>query len=114
MTGVQKKASQKLGKLAAAAALAGGTIALAASQPASAQSGRPLSTAMTCAQVQGMINQRGAVVLSTGQYTFDRYVANRNFCQHGEVAGKDTVPTRDNAYCYVRLCIDPQPWRYDR
>lgn len=74
---------------------------------------RPNSTTMTCAQVQSMIAQNGAVVLSTGQFTFDRYVANRNFCQHGEVLRWDHVPTRDAPRCGVQRCINPQPWRFD-
>jgi hypothetical protein len=81
--------------------------------PSAAQSGRPNSTTMSCGQAQSMINQRGAVVMSTGRYTFDRYVANRSFCQHGEVTRRDYIPTKDNAKCYVLRCVNPQPWRYD-
>lgn len=92
--------------LAAASLLAGAAVA-------EAQSGRPNSTAMTCAQVQSLINQRGGVVISTGRHTFDRYVANRNFCQHGEVLRKDWIPTRDSNRCYVTRCVDPQPWRFN-
>lgn len=74
---------------------------------------RPSSTAMTCAQAQSMITQNGAVVMNTGQYTFDRYVANLNFCQHGEVLRWDYVPTRDAPKCRVQRCVNPQPWRFD-
>ncbi len=86
--------------------LVGATMAMVAVQPVSAQSGRPNSTTMTCAQVQSMISQRGAVVLSTGQYTFDRYVANRNACQHGEFLRRDYVPTRDAKKCQVQRCAN--------
>jgi len=92
--------------------LAGGAV-LSGTTVSEAQSGRPNSTAMTCTQVQSMITQRGGVVISTGQYTFDRYVANRNFCQHGEILRKDYIPTRDNNRCYVQRCVNPQPWRYN-
>lgn len=68
---------------------------------------------MTCAQVQALISQRGGVVLSTGQHTFDRYVANRNFCQHGEILKRDYVPTRDNNRCYVQRCANNQPFYFD-
>lgn len=95
------------------AALAACGAVLVTALPSAAQSGRPNSTAMSCGQVQSMINQRGAVVLSTGRYTFDRYVANRSYCQHGEVTRRDYIPTKDNAKCYVLRCINPQPWRYD-
>lgn len=95
-----------------AAAAATGLL-LAAVLPATAQSRRPDTRTMTCGQVQSLINQRGAVVMSTGQNTFDRYVANRNFCQHGEVLKRDYVPTRDNNRCYVQRCaIDLQFERF--
>ncbi|MCK7614142.1 hypothetical protein [Roseibium sediminicola] len=103
--------SKLLTKLAITA-LAGSSL-LAATTLAGAQSGRPNTTSMSCGQVQSLIQQRGGVVLSTGRYTFDRYVANRNFCQHGEVTQRDYVPTRDNNRCMVWRCVNPQPWRYD-
>ena len=95
------------------AACAAASLTFAAIQPADAQSRRPDSRTMTCAQVQSMIDQRGAVVLSTGQYTFDRYVSNRNFCQHGEVLRRDYVPTKDNNKCYVQRCINSSPFYFD-
>ncbi|PVB60205.1 hypothetical protein [Labrenzia sp. 011] len=93
--------------------IAGAVLTLSALQPAGAQSGRPDSRSMTCAQVQSLIAQRGAVVLSTGQYTFDRYVANRNACQHGEILKRDYVPTKDNNRCYVQRCASNQPFEFD-
>ncbi|TYC67994.1 hypothetical protein FMN63_18360 [Stappia sp. BW2] len=95
------------------AALAACGAVLVTALPSAAQSGRPNSTAMSCGQAQSLINQRGAVVMSTGRYTFDRYVANRSFCQHGEVTRRAYIPTKDNAKCYVLRCVNPQPWRYD-
>lgn len=68
---------------------------------------------MTCSQVQSMIERNGAVVLSTGQYTFDRYVYTRNFCQHGEVTRNQWVPTKDVARCRVRVCIDPMILKFN-
>ncbi|MCX2724208.1 hypothetical protein [Roseibium salinum] len=95
------------------AAAAATVLILAAVLPATAQSRRPDTRTMTCGEVQSLINQRGAVVMSTGQHTFDRYVANRNFCQHGEVLERDYVPARDNDRCYVQRCaIDLQFERF--
>lgn len=94
----------------ASTALAGGLAMLAAIQPSLA---RPNSTAMTCAQVQSMITRQGAVVMSTGQYTFDRYVANLNFCQHGEVLYREYIPTRDTRKCRVQRCGELQRWKWD-
>lgn len=110
LAGKGRTRNGRLGWMAAAAAAA---LALSAVQPAAAQSGRPDTRSMSCAQVQALISQRGGVVLSTGQYTFDRYVANRNFCQHGEILKRDYVPTKDNNRCYVQRCSNNQPFYFD-
>lgn len=69
--------------------------------------GRPLSTAMTCGQAAGLVNARGAVVMSTGAYTFDRYVQHRGFCTPTETIKPDFVPTRDNPTCFIGYrCIE--------
>lgn len=82
--------------------------------PAEAQSRRPNTQGMTCAQVQSLISQRGSVVLGTGPHTFDRYVANRNFCEAGEVLFRDFVKTKDNPKCFVERCDQFTPFRIDR
>ncbi|MEM8702298.1 MAG: hypothetical protein AAGF82_10765 [Pseudomonadota bacterium] len=82
-------------------------------QVSQAQSGRPDTRTLTCGQVQSLIKQNGAAVLRTGQYTFDRYVFTRNFCQNGEVTNKQWVPTKDVRQCLVRVCIDPNVLRFD-
>lgn len=74
---------------------------------------RPDARAMTCAQVQAQIERQGGVVFTTGQYTFERYVKNRNFCQHGEVLKNETIVTRDTNRCLVRKCIEFSPFFYD-
>jgi len=82
-------------------------------QVTQAQSGRPDTRSLSCGQVQSLIKQNGAAVLRTGQYTFDRYVYTRNFCQHGEVTNKQWVPTKDVRQCLVRVCIDPNILRFN-
>ncbi len=61
---------------------------------------------MTCRQVQGLINKRGAVVLVTGRYTYDRYVRSQGFCSFREVTRIKHVKTRDNRACRVKRCED--------
>lgn len=78
-------------------------ISLAIATGAIAQ-GRPDSRTMSCAQVQDMIVQNGAVVLTTGQFTYDRYVATRQFCSHPYVPVLASVPTQDRAQCPVYRC----------
>ncbi len=65
--------------------------------------GRPDARAMSCEQVQLMILDRGAVVLTTGQHTYDRYVASTFFCSHPYVAQPDSIATRDG-WCPVLRC----------
>ena len=62
---------------------------------------------MTCAQAVGLVNARGAVVMSTGPYTYDRYVQHRGFCTPTETTKPDFVPTRDNPTCFIGYrCIE--------
>jgi hypothetical protein len=63
--------------------------------------GRPNSTAMTCAQAAGLVKARGAVVMSTGPMTYDRYVSSRGFCSQTEITVPDWVATRDSNACFV-------------
>ncbi|WP_417689135.1 hypothetical protein [Roseibium sp.] len=97
----------------ALAGAAGVAVVLVSVQSVEAQSRRPLSTSMTCAQVQSMIKQRGAVVMSTGPHTFDRYVANGNYCRRGEFLRSADVPTRDQRRCYVERCESSSPLFFD-
>lgn len=80
----------------------------ALSSAAVAQGKRPDARTMDCDQVQEMIHTRGAVVLTTGQHTYDRYVADGRYCSMGEVALYQTIRTRDTSQCVVHACrIDP-------
>jgi len=69
---------------------------------------RPDLRQMTCLQAQQMVQRNGAVVFTTGQYTFSRYVLDRRFCNRGEAAFPQLGPTRDNPRCLVGLeCRQP-------
>ena len=41
---------------------------------------RPSTVAMSCAQARNVVASSGAIVLGTGGYTYDRFVADRRFC----------------------------------
>lgn len=76
--------------------------------------GRPDTRTMNCAEVQDLIAERGAVVMSTGRHTYDRYVTDRFQClMSGEVAVRAHVPARDAQSCPVWRCemVDPQDRR---
>ena len=62
---------------------------------------RPSTLTMSCNQARGVVAARGAAVLSTGTYTYDRFVSSRNFCQYNEVLEPVWVPTVDTPQCPV-------------
>ena len=74
-----------------------------------AAQGRPDARTMSCGEVQALIDRHGAVVLTTGQHTYDRYVASRRFCLPAELPKRASVPTRDTPNCPVYRCdhFDP-------
>ncbi|SDT95926.1 hypothetical protein SAMN05428979_0726 [Stappia sp. ES.058] len=67
----------------------------------SAALARPDTRTMTCAQAQNLVQRSGAIVLSTGQYTYSRFVADRRYCSHYEILRPSYAPTRDTAQCPV-------------
>jgi len=62
---------------------------------------RPSSVQMSCGQAAGLVASRGAVVLGTGGYTYDRFVADQRFCLRSEMTEAAWVPTRDTPQCFV-------------
>jgi hypothetical protein len=86
------------------------TVGLLSAAAAAAQ-GRPDSRTMSCQQVQAFIANQGAVVLTTGRYTYDRYVRNTGQCfSTGEIAVIARIAAADNPACRVYRCeaIDPE------
>ena len=92
-----------------AASLVGVLGALAAvPDVALAQQGRPSTLAMTCGQARNYLAGRGAAVLGTGGYTYDRFVRDRSFCEPTEITRNAVVPARDTPECFVGYrCIEP-------
>lgn len=89
-------------RIACAVAIIGASIVWATS--AEAQSRRPDTRNMTCAQAQSMVSQRGAVVMSTGTHTFNRFVHSMRYCAGSEALFNAFVPTKDNRKCLLRYC----------
>ncbi len=76
----------------------------------SALAQRPSTVNMTCGQAAGLVAARGAIVLGTGGYTYDRFVHHRGFCLITETTRAAFVPTRDNRQCFVGYtCIEGNP-----
>ena len=98
--------------LAASVAFAAGDAVLISD----AHAARPDLRQMTCAQGQALVRQRGAVVMTTGRYTYQRFVAGKSWCDHWEIIRPEVVTTRDTDRCVVGyICEDPlfRPFRRD-
>ncbi|WP_422374747.1 hypothetical protein [Roseibium sp.] len=68
----------------------------------SAQSGRPDTRQMTCAQAQALVKQRGSVVMTTGATTFERFIADASYCRPiTNQVRANFAPTRDDPKCAV-------------
>lgn len=68
---------------------------------------RPDTRAMTCEQGRGLIAQYGSIVMTTGQYTYDRIVHNRGFCGPGEETQLKIVPTLNDPRCRIGYICRP-------
>jgi hypothetical protein len=87
-------------------------LVVAAMTSAVAQS-RPSSVAMSCRQAAGLVASRGALVLGTGGYTYDRFVTDQRFCLRSEFTEPAWVPSADTPQCFVGYrCKENDP--YDR
>ena len=89
-------------------AVASAVMALSFALPAEA---RVNTTNLTCRQAQDLVYSRGAIVLSTGRNTYDRFVVNRSFCPNGDYTEPAYVRTRDRRSCNIGYtCTVDSPW----
>lgn len=65
------------------------------------------TTQITCVQAANLVKTHGAIVLWTGDSTYNRFVSNRSYCQLGERIRAEHVPTRDNASCFIGYVCRP-------
>lgn len=86
-----------------AALLAGTSIAQA----------RPSTLNMTCGEAQATVASYGAVVMSTGDHTYDRFVVHNGFCLPTEIARPASAPTLDANYCTVGYICEQRRNRYN-
>lgn len=62
---------------------------------------RQSTLALSCGQAEALVAARGAIVLTTGEHTYNRFVVHGGFCVHGEVARPAYAPTLDTPNCPV-------------
>ena len=66
---------------------------------------------MSCRQAATLVASSGAIVLSTGRYTYERFVASTGFCLPGEWGERAWAPTRDGRCRVGYICrTGPAPW----
>lgn len=75
--------------------------ALAAVGPTSIADARPSTVTMSCAQAAATVAKAGAIVLTTGEFTYERFVATGTFCLPGELTEPGIAPTTDSPNCQV-------------
>jgi len=69
---------------------------------------RPSTVAMRCAQAAGLVAARGAIVLGTGGFTYDRFVVDQSFCEITQTTEPAWVPAADTPQCFVGYrCKEP-------
>jgi hypothetical protein len=62
---------------------------------------RPATVDRPCVASQQLVIARGAVVLGTGGYTYDRFVRDRNFCEFNQYIEPAYALSLDTPQCFV-------------
>lgn len=75
--------------------------------PAEAQS-RPSTTRLTCAAATALVTRSRAIVLDTGDGTYDRYVVDRSQCLGQEAVRPAWARTTDNPQCVLGYVCAPR------
>ena len=75
---------------------------------------RPNTTTMSCGEAAATVARAGAIVLTTGEHTYDRFVAATTFCLGGETTEPGIAPTLDSERCQVGyVCREPPDMNND-
>jgi hypothetical protein len=76
-------------------------LALSSASTAVLAQPRPSTLAMSCGQAAALVASRGAIVLGTGGYTYDRIVSDGRFCLRNETTEPVWAPAGDTPQCFV-------------
>ena len=61
---------------------------------------------LTCEQAHTMVIKQGAVVFTTGEGTYNRFVRTRRLCQREEIARTGKAATVDDPECLIGyICV---------
>lgn len=72
---------------------------------------RPDVRTMSCAQASAIVRQSGAVVMTTGRFTYDRYVAGQAYCERPYVIHRAWVATADTNQCNIGYTCEQRVFR---
>ena len=70
---------------------------------------RPSTLALSCAKARQLVARSGAITLSTGGQTYDRFVSTRGFCPTGTFARPAFVPTATESQCDIGFYCSSAP-----
>ncbi|KZL23900.1 hypothetical protein [Pseudovibrio sp. WM33] len=62
---------------------------------------RTNTTDLTGSQVKSLVQEKGAIILSTGPGLYDRYVANGSYCSPSEETQRAYVVTKDSNHSLI-------------
>ena len=65
---------------------------------------------MSCAEAAATVARAGAITLSTGANTYQRFVADIHFCMPRQTTQPGIAPTRDSRACQVGYVCTRQDW----
>ena len=85
-------------------------VLLASLLPASAAAARPNTTTMTCAEAAATVERAGAITLSTGPNTYERFVASIRYCMPRQQTEPAYAPTTDSRQCQVGVVCRRPAW----
>ncbi len=73
-------------------------------------SARPDTRSMTCQQARAVVQQYKAIVMSTGQYTYERIVIGQGYCSSTQISKPLYAPTVDVERCKVGNICEENPF----
>lgn len=84
-------------------------LAISCSAGTALAQGRPMTLQMSCQMAANLVASRGAMVLNTGPYTYDRYVSGQQACLVGQTTRPAYVPAGDTDQCFIGYtCVETE------
>jgi predicted sugar kinase len=87
-------------------------IFLAAALTATSAAARPSTLNMSCGEAAATVARAGAIVLSTGANTYQRFVVHGGYCEPGQITKPGLAPTIDSPGCDVGYICEEREIRF--